>query len=47
MLFSQAAMDTKQIQLTIHSCRSNSTLALTTANVLSARFIPRNKKEIN
>lgn len=43
----QAAIDTKQIQLTINSSRTNSTVALATANVLSARFILRNKKVTN
>jgi len=43
----QAAIDTKQIQLTVNSSRTNSTVAAATANVLSARFILRNKKVTN
>lgn len=43
----QASMDTKQLQLTVSTSRVTSTAALSTANVLSARFILRNKKVTN
>ncbi len=43
----QASMDTKQLQLTVNTSRATSTAALSTANVLSARFILRNKKVTN
>jgi len=40
----QASVDTKQLQLTLHLSRERTTLARTTGNVISARFILRNKR---
>ena len=40
----QASVDTKQLQLTLHLTRVHTTLARTTGNVISARFILRNKR---
>jgi len=40
----QASVDTKQLQLTLHLSRVHPTVARTTSNVISARFILRNKR---